>query len=110
PTTDQLDGTWIEIKDGSDKSKLVFQGNNILYFYHSSSIDLGYMVLPAPVDTFNFTLDRKHFTLFLNFINRPSAGSISCEISYHKRKKILNVSSLFPMVNGNVSQTNYQPQ
>ena len=110
PTTDQLQGTWIEITSSADKSKLVFQGENRMYFYHSATISLGFMTLPAPVDTFEYSLDRKHFTMFLNFPNRPSAGSISSEIEYHKKKKILNVSSLFPSINGNVSQTNYQPQ
>jgi hypothetical protein len=97
PTQDQLTGSWLEIKDGSDKSKLIFEGGDHLYFFHATTID-----------TLTYTLDRKHSTLFLVSPKIPNAITVSCQIEYHKRKKILTISGLLPAVNGNVTITNYK--
>ena len=97
PTVDQLQGSWIEIKDEPDKSKLIFEGSDRLYFFHSTSID-----------TLTYTLDKKHNTLFLTLTNHPNIQTSSCNIVYHKRKKILTITGLLPQVNGHVTTTNYE--
>ena len=90
PTEDQLLGTWYEEKDGSDISKLIFFEGDSMYFFHANLID-----------TFSYTLDEKHKTLFLSYLHDPFRPSKSCEVTWHKRKKILSVTGLY--YNGNLS-------
>ena len=90
PTPEQLKGTWYEEKDGADKSKMIIFEGDSMYFFHGSV-----------VDTFSYTLDEKHKTLFLSFLHDPLKPSKSCDVTWHKRKKILSVTGLF--YNGNLS-------
>ena len=92
-----MQGTWIEVTKSADVSKLIFQGNDRLYFFHTTIID-----------TFSYTLDRKHFTLYLTLINHPAVVETAHQIEYHKKGKIINVWGLFPPVSGLESVTNYQ--
>ena len=98
PTTDELQGTWFEQSDNAVKTKLVFQGDNLMYYFH-----------PPYLDTLTYSLDRKHNTIFLNlFRNVNNATPTGYEIEYHKRKKVLTITGLLPDVLGRKSITNYQ--
>jgi hypothetical protein len=86
PTTDELQGTWFEQSDNAIKTKLIFQGNNLLYYFH-----------PPYIDTLSYSLDRKHKMIFLNLVrNVNNANPTGYTIEYHKRKKILTITGLLP--------------
>lgn len=98
PTHSQLIGTWTEINDETEKSKLIFFEGDSLYFFHNPDID-----------TLSFILDEKHNTLYLTFIHHPATGASTVTCTYHKRKKILTLTGLFPPKNGNQQvTTNYR--
>jgi hypothetical protein len=99
PSNDVLQGTWLELTNAADKSKLIFQGN-YLYFFHNNN---------TSIDTFSYSLDTKHSILDLTSLNKATINlSKGCDIQYHKRKKILNVWGLLPPVSGNQSVNNYK--
>ena len=98
PTIDELQGTWYEQSDNTSKTKLIFQGDNMLYYFH-----------PPAIDTLSYLLDRKHKTVFLNLFRNPNNISpTGYEIEYHKRKKVLTITGLLPAVLGRASITNYK--
>jgi hypothetical protein len=94
PTSDELQGTWIE-QEGN-YSKLVFS-NDTMYFTHA-----------AFIDTVTYTVDRKHAVLWTKPINNPSSGGYSYQLAWHKRKEILTVVGLFPSIGGDVSESNFK--
>lgn len=97
PSPSQLLGTWNEISDDADKSKLIFWEGDSLYFFHSSRID-----------TLSYVLDSKHKTLYLTLIHHPTVPVTKCTITYHKRKKILTIVGLLPPKGGRQTITNYK--
>lgn len=91
---DQLQGTWIE-QEG-EHSKLIFNG------------DLFYLVQSSDVDTFTYTLDEKHSTMWTAALD--SSSGMSYQLEWHKRKEILVVMGLFPSAFGNASKNYYKKQ
>lgn len=84
PTVDQLQGTWYEQTDNAVQTKLIFQGNSLMYYFH-----------PPAIDTLSYSLDTKHKTIFLNFYRNPNnIGPTGYTIEYHKRKKIMTITGL----------------
>ena len=99
PSPNQLLGTWTELNDNADKSKLIFWEGDSLYFFYS-----------ARIDTLSYVLDSKHNTLFLTLIHHPTIPVTKCTITYHKRKKILTIVGLLPPKNGRPTTANYRQQ
>lgn len=98
PTVDQLQGTWYEEDYTTSKTKLVFQGNDLMYYFN-----------PPEIDTLSYTLDTKHKTIFLTLYRNPSnLTATGYTIEYHKRKKVLTITGLRPDVGGRKAITNYQ--
>jgi hypothetical protein len=98
PTSDELQGTWLEQSDNPTKTKLIFQGNNLLYYFH-----------PPAIDTLSYTLDKKHNTMFLTFYRNPNnITPTGYTTVYHKRKKVLTITGLLPDVLGRPSVVNYK--
>jgi hypothetical protein len=96
PTTNELQGTWIEQTDAPDKSKLIFQGDHF-YFFHTPSID-----------SFSYYLDKKKATLNIIPIKSPNTASVGYQVNYHKGKKMLTVMGLFQTLSGDQSVTDYK--
>ena len=98
PTVDQLQGTWYEESNNTVKTKLTFQGNDLMYYFHDPKID-----------TLSYSLDSKHKTIFLTFNHNPNnITATGYTIEYHKRKKVLTITGLLPQVLGRASITNYK--
>lgn len=95
PTQDELQGTWTE-QGNSAPSKLTFNGDTC-FFLHTSILD-----------TFSYTLDKKHADLRLTHINHPEQGTNTYGLAWHKKKAILTVIGLFPAPSGEVTETNYK--
>lgn len=97
PSPSQLLGTWTELNDNTDKSKLIFWEGDSVYFFHS-----------ARIDTLSYILDSKRNTLFLSLIHHPTVPATKCTITYHKRKKILTIVGLLPPQGGKPTTANYK--
>lgn len=96
PTTNELQGTWLEQVDTPDKSKLVFNGDH-LYFFHTPSID-----------SFSYYLDKKKATLNVVPLKSPGTAPVGYQINYHKGKKMLTVIGLFQTITGDPGETDYK--
>jgi len=96
PTTDELQGTWIEQVDTPDKSKLIFQGDHLIFFHTPS------------IDSFSYYLDKKKATLNVIPVKSPSTAPVGYQINYHKGKKMLTVIGLFQTVSGEPAETDYK--
>ena len=97
PTSDQLQGTWYEQTDNATKTKLIFQGNLMIYF-HSPKID-----------TLSYSLDSKHKTIYMTVYPNPTKVTpMGYTIEYHKRKKVLTITGFLPNSSGSTPIAYYK--